>query len=127
MAGRVLVAHSAAVERAFLGAALRGLGLRLREPLLDTAVLGALLMAERGTPPSKLMPLGRLAASLGLPEHRPHHALGDALTTSQVFLALASHLDRLGPETVGSLSRAGSRLRNARYYGGRQTVSPSGG
>ena len=37
MAGRVLVAHHAAIERAFLGAALRRLGVRLRGPVLDTA------------------------------------------------------------------------------------------
>ena len=37
-----------------------------------------------------------LAGELGLPAVNPHHALGDAITTGQVFLALASRLSRLG-------------------------------
>src|SRR5579871_4119324 len=36
LTGRVLIAHHAGVERAFLGAALRRFGARLREPVLDT-------------------------------------------------------------------------------------------
>lgn len=116
LAGRVLVAHAAAVERAFLGPALRRQGVRLREPVLDTAALGRLLMVERGEPPPRLLTLGTLAGALGLPEHRPHHALGDALTTAQVFLAIVSHLEKLGAETVGSLAGATRRLENARRY-----------
>jgi DNA polymerase-3 subunit epsilon len=120
MAGRVLIAHSASVERTFLGAALRRQGVRLREPVLDTAVLGRLLLVERGEAPPRPVSLGQLAAALGLPEHRPHHALSDALATAQVFLAIASHLDKHGPETVGSLARAASRLENARHYSPRR-------
>jgi len=116
LAGRVLVAHAAGVERAFLGVALRRHGVRLREPVLDTAVLGRLLMIERGETPPRFLSLGQLAAAVGLPEHRPHHALSDALTTAQVFLAVVSHLDKRRPETVGSLARAASRLENARHY-----------
>ncbi|MGO9148158.1 MAG: PolC-type DNA polymerase III [Acidimicrobiales bacterium] len=123
LAGRVLVAHSAQVERAFLGAALRHQRLRLREPVLDTAILGRLLMAERGDRSQGRVSLGQLAAALGLPEHRPHHALGDALTTAQVFLAIASHLETRRPETVGSLARAASRLDNARRYPTEPAVS----
>ncbi len=116
LAGRVLVAHAAPVERAFLGAVLRRHGVHLREPVLDTAVLGRLLMVERGEAAPRFVSLGQLAAALGLPEHRPHHALSDALTTAQVFLAVVSHLDKRRPETVGSLARAASRLENARHY-----------
>jgi DNA polymerase III epsilon subunit-like protein len=46
-----------------------------------------------------------MARALGLPAHRPHHADGDALTTAQAFIALATHLDRFTPQTVGSLER----------------------
>ncbi|MGA3214195.1 MAG: 3'-5' exonuclease [Acidimicrobiales bacterium] len=122
MAGRVLVAHSATVERAFLGAALRRQGARLREPILDTAVLGRLLLVDRGDPFPGHLSLGSLAGAMGLPAHHPHHALGDALTTAQVFLAIVSHLERRGPETVGSLARAAARLENARHYVSRPTV-----
>ena len=37
-----------------------------------------------------------LAEELRLPVLSPHHALGDARTTAQVFLALASRLDTRG-------------------------------
>ena len=121
--GRVLVAHSAGVERAFLGAALRRQGVKLRGPVLDTAVLGRLLMVERGDPLPRFVSLGQLAGAMGLPEHRPHHALSDALTTAQVFLAIVSHLEELSPETVGSLSRADTRLDNARHYSPKPAVS----
>ena len=41
-----------------------------------------------------------LAGDLGLPVVNPHHALGDAITTAEVFLALASRLGRLGFRTA---------------------------
>jgi DNA polymerase III epsilon subunit-like protein len=37
--------------------------------------------------------------------HRPHHAEGDALTTAQAFIVLATHLDGFSPQTLGSLVR----------------------
>jgi DNA polymerase-3 subunit epsilon len=110
MTGRVLVAHSASIERAFLGAALRRWRGRLRGPFVDTEILGRLLMAERGASVPPFLSLGELAAYLRLPEHRPHHALGDALTTAQAFIALASHLEATGIATVKSLTQAVDRL-----------------
>jgi DNA polymerase-3 subunit epsilon len=113
MAGRVLIGHVAWVERAFLGAALRACGVRLRGPMIDTAELGRLwLLCRDGVAPGQLS-LTALAGELALPVHRPHHASGDALTTAQAFLALATHLDRAGPgETVGTLSRATDRVES---------------
>ena len=67
---------------------------------------GAALDGRTGDPLPRFVSLGQLAGAMGLPEHRPHHALSDALTTAQVFLAIVSHLEELSPETVGSLSRA---------------------
>jgi DNA polymerase-3 subunit epsilon len=125
MAGRVLVAHAAEVERAFLKVALRRQGLRLRGPVLDTNVLGRLLLAERGESPPRFLPLRQLAAELRLPAHRQHHALSDALTTAQVFLAVVSHLEEGGPETVGSLARATSRLDNELRFPSRDSAHPS--
>jgi DNA polymerase-3 subunit epsilon len=108
----VLVAHVAWVERSFLGRAFSRQGVRLREPILDTFELGRLLALERdgSFAPSDL---SELAGSLALPVHRPHHALGDALTTAQVFLALATHLDALDHETVRSLARAPQRAKTS--------------
>ncbi len=116
MAGRALVAHVARVEQAFLGRALREQGVRLRGPIADTSVIGRLWLYERDgrAPPDPQ--LGYLAHALGLPTHAEHDALGDALTTAQVFIAAATHLAALGVETVRSLSRAGRRLDAARAY-----------
>ena len=44
-----------------------------------------------------------LATALGLPVVDPHHALGDAVTTAQVFLVLASRLSGRGYDTARSL------------------------
>ena len=113
MAGRVLVAHSAWVERAFLGRLLRTRGARLRGPVIDTAVLGRLWLAEReGRAPATLS-LAALATALRLPAHRPHSAAGDALTTAQAFIALAT---LLGDETVRSLADARHRLEARRRW-----------
>jgi DNA polymerase-3 subunit epsilon len=110
MTGRVVVAHVAWVEQSFLRRALRRQGARLRGPVLDTFEMGRLLAFEaKSPPPSRL--LGELATSLQLPVHRPHHALGDALTTAQAFIALATHLEEFRPETVESLARARDRSR----------------
>jgi DNA polymerase-3 subunit epsilon len=106
LAGRVLVAHVAAVERAFLGAALSAVGEKLRNPIVDTAALDQQLRRLRGQPAaSDPVGLSEMARALGLPVHRPHEADGDALTTAQAFIALASHLDEFELQTVGSLRR----------------------
>jgi DNA polymerase III subunit epsilon len=116
ISGRVLVVHTAAVERAFLGRALRAQGVRLRGAMVDTEVLGRLWLHQRDGEPRRRLGLGEIAAALALPADRPHDALGDALTTAQVFIALASHLDASHAETVGSLRRARARLETLRAF-----------
>ncbi len=90
---RVLVAHAAWVERAFLTRALRSGGRRFNAAVVDTAaLLRAAGLARSGTgfePDVEAM-----AEQLGLCVHTPHHALGDALTTAEVFLAVVSRLER---------------------------------
>jgi DNA polymerase III subunit epsilon len=113
MAGRVLVAHAAWVERAFLGRLLRPRGARLRGPVVDTRTLGRLWLLRRDGEASPRLSLAELTAALGLPAHRPHTAAGDALTTAQAFIALAT---LLGDETVGSLADADHRIRAGRMY-----------
>ena len=111
--GRILVAHAAWVERGFLArrSALRGA--RLRGGLVDTLALGRLRLLERdGVLPPPLA-LEALAGELGLPVHARHSARGDALTTAQVFLALAAHLDTLGGETVRLARRRQAAAREA--------------
>ena len=100
--GRVIVAHAAWVERAFLDRALAAHGERLPLDLVDTAALARALGLRQ---PSVREPdLEALARELGLPVHTPHHALGDALTTAQVLLVLATRLEaRRGRVDVGDL------------------------
>jgi DNA polymerase III subunit epsilon len=107
LTGRILVVHVDWVERGFLSTALRDRGMRLREPILDTALLARRVFRQLpGT-----TPLPALARRLRLPIYTQHEARGDALTTAQVFLALASRLERLGAHTVGDLCEAGASSR----------------
>jgi DNA polymerase III subunit epsilon len=111
LTGRVLVAHVATLEERFLRSALLQAGTSLRNPVIDTAQLAADLFSRRRQPGPLEVGLTPLARRLGLPVHRPHEADGDALTTAQVFLALATELDAFGRQTVGSLSELRHRSR----------------
>jgi DNA polymerase III epsilon subunit-like protein len=75
----------------------------------DTEVLGRVWLKGQANDTPRGVRLGRLAELLGQRPEAAHHALGDALTTAQAFVALATHLDREHPQTVGSLLRASER------------------
>jgi DNA polymerase-3 subunit epsilon len=117
LTGRALVAHVATVEEGFLRRALEAEGLALRNPVVDTAALGAELgrltakrsLSSGGNGGSRFAVsspgLSNLARGLGLPVHRPHHADGDALTAAQAFIALATLLEPFGLQTLGSFQR----------------------
>jgi len=110
MRGRFPVAHAAWIERGFLGPALRPHRMRLPRRWIDTTLLWRVLCIERTGEDPGFTPLGVIASELGLPVHHPHHALGDALTTAQVFLALATHLEKHHRGSVHGLQRADRRL-----------------
>jgi len=109
LTGRVLVAHAAWIERAFLRRAFRARRVKPPRAVVDTAALarcaGLAAVGARAEPSLEL-----LASDLGLPAHEPHHALGDALTTAEVFLALSTRLSAGAPKTVGSLIAASRRF-----------------
>jgi DNA polymerase III subunit epsilon len=108
LAGRVPVFHTAAVETAFLKRQFARRHVRL-PAAADTEALGLRWLAHRdGSAPPRGISLGRLAGALGQPAEPPHHALGDALTTAKLFIALASLLDTVQGQTVGSLIAAGA-------------------
>jgi DNA polymerase III subunit epsilon len=116
LTGRVPVFHTAAVERNFLGPLFARVGVRL-PPAADTEMLGRLLLRRRdGAAPPRL-PLARLTGLLGQTGEAPHHALADALTTAQAFIALATLLEAFEPQTVGSLTGAAQRLGGGRRFG----------
>jgi DNA polymerase-3 subunit epsilon len=121
LSGRVPVFHTAAIEVGFLKRQFAHRHVRL-PTAADTEVLGRRWLRHRdGSAPSDLISLGGLADALGQPAETPHHALGDALTTAQAFLALASLLDAVKPQTVGSLTAGETRvdvgLGGARRFG----------
>ncbi|MEI6844926.1 MAG: 3'-5' exonuclease [Actinomycetes bacterium] len=90
-----LITHAGWVERAFLTAPLRGQGYKFPKHIIDTAALARFCgYADEtsGHEPS----LEFLARKLNLPVYAPHHALGDAMTTAVVFLALAGEIERTG-------------------------------
>jgi DNA polymerase-3 subunit epsilon len=119
LAGRVPVFHTAAIESGFLARQFDRRHVRL-PAAADTEALGRWwLEARDGSAPAPGISLGRLADALGQPAETPHHALGDALTTAEAFLALASLLDKIQPQTVGSLVAAGAADRplSARRFG----------
>lgn len=120
MAGRILVAHVAAIEVGFLSEALAASGLRMRNRFVDTAELALELSRLRRERPPEKEPIGlsELARSLSLPVHRRHTADGDALTTAQAFIALATHLDAFEPQTGDSLVRASRPGQHSKPRGG---------
>jgi DNA polymerase III subunit epsilon len=113
LAGDVLVVHVAAVDLAFLDAAMRRTwGCPLVATTLDTARLAATLEHRLRLTrwPDIHRPTGRLtdlAGAYGLPAHPEHDPLHDALTTAELFLALASGLERHGMASLATLRWAG--------------------
>jgi DNA polymerase-3 subunit epsilon len=105
LTGRIPVFHTAAVERSFLERRFARRRVRLPE-VADTEALGREWLRHRDGSAPEGISLGRLAMVLGQPAETPHHALGDALTTAKAFIALASLLDTVAPQTVGSLVAA---------------------
>jgi DNA polymerase III subunit epsilon len=116
LAGRIPVAHAAWVERDFLRPRLRALDFALARRIVDTAVLWRALCIARGDGDPGWCALSAVAAGLSLPSHRPHVAEGDALTTAQAFLALATHLESRGRGTVRALITAERRVRAYRLW-----------
>ena len=87
-----IIAHCAVIERTLLRRAYRACGLQLRSPFIDTAPLATAALNEEVE--GGFISLEYAATALGVPVHAPHHALGDAITTANVFLAVASRLER---------------------------------
>jgi DNA polymerase III subunit epsilon len=116
--GTVPIAHATWVERAFLGPALRSAGSKLPRRMIDTAELWRLLGIARESRDPGYRPLREITDALGLPTHHPHQALGDALTTAQVFLALATHLEALGLGALREMTNAAHRITtHATFHG----------
>lgn len=104
----VLVGHNVAFDMRFLALRQASSGVTFDQPLLDTMLLSSL------THPSEPShSLESIATRLGLaPPSGRHTALGDAITTAEVFLKLLPLLDQRGIRTL-SQARDAARLS---YY-----------
>jgi DNA polymerase III subunit epsilon len=109
---RLVVAYASKIELAFLRRLHDRPVLRRSRHAIDVIDL-AVEVATREwgeAPPSPR--LSDLAEGYGVPVGRTHHAFADALITAQLFLVLATRLERLGVTGVRGLVRAG-RSRKA--------------
>lgn len=105
--GRVFLFHHAGLDAACLQRACeRWAGCRPPIPALDTLRMEAERRRRRGQPiPDGALRLGALRAEYGLPEHALHDALGDAVATAELFLAMASHAGGKGPMSLAPYVR----------------------
>jgi len=98
MAGKVMIAHHASVEKGFLGEACqRVYGVGLTVPVVDTQALAKRTLERRQIAfQSSDLRLHALSERYNLPRYGAHNALSDALAAAELFLAQASHSDSGG-------------------------------
>jgi DNA polymerase-3 subunit epsilon len=117
LTGRTLVAHAAWIELSFLNRFFRKARWRRRAAIDVLDLASRLAVLERAPERATSRRLIDLAADYGVPPAPTHHALGDALTTAQLFLVLATRLERYGFVRVRDLiaSPRGWRRRIRRW------------
>jgi DNA polymerase III subunit epsilon len=112
--GSVLVGHEVSFDLRFLDRDATRLGLppvSTTHPVLDTLLLSEMI---HGSLPGHR--LEAVAARLGVEVRGRHSALGDALTTAEIFVRLAELLKRRGTETLGQALEISQRARNRRRF-----------
>jgi DNA polymerase-3 subunit epsilon len=111
---RIIVAWSSWVEAAFLSRAMGGGTGSWERHIVDVRRLVGLLDAleGRGRGAGDRATLVETAERFGVPPERSHHALWDAFLTAELFVVVASLLERRSVNRVGQLLAAGRpRLR----------------
>ncbi|OJX75195.1 3'-5' exonuclease [Magnetospirillum sp. 64-120] len=96
----VLVGHNVAFDLMFLDAAQGESGVALRQPVLDTMILAALI------DPGYDLSLEAVAGRLGVPSLPHRSALSDALMTAEILARLLPLLDAKGLRNLDQVSRA---------------------
>jgi len=105
----VLVGHNVSFDLQFLKLAEPSAKVTLGQPALDTLLLHAALNPEHGD-----HTLEAIASRLGVSVVGRHTALGDALVTAEVFVALMALLRRKGIETLSAALAASRATFQAR-------------
>lgn len=93
LAGRILLAHHAAIEVGFLAAAVRRIyGVTINIKAVDTLGLGLRALGMDEDHPRDALRLWKLRVRAGLPSYKGHDAVVDALACAELYLALAQEL-----------------------------------
>nr|WP_242467521.1 exonuclease domain-containing protein [Thiocapsa imhoffii] len=95
LAGKVMIAHHARIERGFLTRACKRLWKRgLLMPVVDTQILALRTFERRQTAfKASDLRLHSLGDRYNLPRYGAHNALSDALASAELFLAQAAYRD----------------------------------
>jgi DNA polymerase-3 subunit epsilon len=103
---RVVVAHHAPLDLAFLSAACkRTYGAPLAWPCIDTLELLRTHLALSQSVPAPALHLGAGRAHFGLPAYPGHDALWDAVAAAELWLALAAEWAGQRPLPLGRICR----------------------
>jgi DNA polymerase-3 subunit epsilon len=97
----VIVGHNIAFDMRFFAMKEAATGLKFTNPVLDT-----LLLEHIAHPNIEDKSLEAIAARLGISVTGRHTALGDAMATAEIFLALLPALAEQGIATLGAARRA---------------------
>ena len=93
LAGRVLLAHHAAIEVGFLTAAVKRIyDISITIRAVDTLGLGLRALGMDEDHPRDALRLWKLRVRAGLPTYKGHDAVVDALACAELYLALAQEL-----------------------------------
>ena len=105
----VLVGHNVAFDMRFLEIKQASTGIIFPNPVLDTLALASVVHPEQ-----QEQSLEAIAGRLGITVSGRHTALGDALTTAEVFLAMIPLLAERGIRTLSAAIDASERTSVAR-------------